>query len=377
MTNDKPKLLIAVDTYYPKIDGTLKFVEEFVKRANKDFDYHLLVPNFQKKKDKKDITFLDVSKIIVSSGYASIKISYKNIKKIKKAVKETDLVFAQGPALISFFALLLSKLYKKKCVGYMHINLWAFFDKFLVSLPSKILYHILRPLAKHYLNACSLIMIPYPQLREELEERGVKTEIKVARLGVDIEKFSPTNKKNYYKKKVGIDENKFVIGYVGRISKEKNIDILLKAFERIESKQQSHLLIVGDGPKEQVKPFKKKKNCTVTGFVNNVQDYLKAVDLFVMPSHTETTSLATLEAMSTGLPVIASKVGFMNSYIVRNHNGIFFPRNSDSLLAIKIEKLMENQELRKKLGQNARKTIAYSFSWERSINRIKRLLLQM
>ena len=49
----KPKLLIAVDTYYPKIDGMLRFVEEFIRKAKDDFDYHLLVPNFEKKKDKK------------------------------------------------------------------------------------------------------------------------------------------------------------------------------------------------------------------------------------------------------------------------------------------------------------------------------------
>ena len=96
-----------------------------------------------------------------------------------------------------------------------------------------------------------------------------------------------------------------------------------------------------------------------------------------MPSLTETTSLATLEAMSYGLPIIASKVGFMKNYIVKGYNGIFFPRDSSTMLAMKIKKLRDNIELRNKLGQNARKTIAYSFSWERSINKIKRLLMKL
>jgi len=116
------------------------------------------------------------------------------------------------------------------------------------------------------------------------------------------------------------------------------------------------------------------KNCTITGFVDNVYDYMKAMDVFVMPSLTETTSLATLEAMSSGLPVITSKVGFMKNYIVKDYNGIFFPRDSSTMLAMKIKKIRNDRDFRNKLSQNARKTIAYSFSWERSINKIKRLL---
>jgi glycosyltransferase involved in cell wall biosynthesis len=98
------------------------------------------------------------------------------------------------------------------------------------------------------------------------------------------------------------------------------------------------------------------------------------MDIFVMPSLTETTSLATLEAMASGIPIVSTKLGFMQHYIVKNYNGLFFPRNSPSMLAVQIRKLLEDDHLREKLGKNARKTVAYSFSWERSINRIKRIL---
>ena len=64
----------------------------------------------------------------------------------------------------------------------------------------------------------------------------------------------------------------------------------------------------------------------------------------------------------------------MKSYIVRGYNGIFFPKNNASVLALKIEKLLQDPGLRQKLGENARKTIVYSFSWERSIERIIYLL---
>lgn len=202
--------------------------------------------------------------------------------------------------------------------------------------------------------------------------------ITVARLGVDIDRFTPTTStenKDQWKLKMGLDPQKKVIGYVGRISKEKNTLTFLEAFKKLPHQDKYILLIVGDGAREQRIPFEQTPNCMITGFVSNVQDYLKAMDIFVMPSLTETTSLATLEAMASGLPVVATKVGFIENYITKGYNGVFFPQNSAALLATKLEKLIQNKEIRAKLGSNARKTMAYSFSWERSINRIKRILL--
>jgi glycosyltransferase involved in cell wall biosynthesis len=375
--NDKPKLLVVVDTYYPKIDGTLKFVEEFVKRIDDSFNYHLLVPNFEKKKDTRKITFIDVSRFIKSSGYSSVKLlSLKTITKVRKAVKESDLVFAQGPAMLSVMAVFFAKRFKKKSVYYMHVDSWDFFKNFLVTPFTQFLYKLMKPVIKLALNMCSLIMVPYVDLIDRLSSKGVRAPARVARLGIDIERFSPSKNLKASKKKVKINENKFVVGYVGRISNEKNIDLLMKAFKKLPNQSNLQLLMVGDGNPELVKKLKEMRNCKVTGFVNNVQEYLKAMDVFVMPSLTETTSLATLEAMSCGLPVIATKVGFIKSYLVKDHNGLFFPRNSSTMLAIKIEKLMKNPELMKTLGHNARKMVAYSFSWERSVNKMKRILLE-
>ena len=372
--NDKIKLLVAVDTYYPKIDGTLKFVEEFVKRSKDDFEIHMLVPNFQGKKSNSKITFLDVSKVVKTSGYSSIKLlSISNFLKIYRAVKNSDIVFAQGPALLTTLTILFSKILRKKCVYYMHVKIWEFFKNFLVTPITKMLYIVMKPVIKISLNLCSLIIIPYHELQEELVKEGIRTEIKIARLGVDIDKFKPVFNNSEAKKKVGIKAHDKVIGYVGRISNEKNLQMLLDAFNKIDIDNKT-LLIVGDGNSEIIDELNKVKKCKVTGFVKNVEDYLKAMDVFVMPSKTETTSLATLEAISSGLPVLVTKVGFIKNYIVKDYNGIFIARNNSELLTLKIEKILEDEIHREKISYNARKTVAYSFSWDRSINRIKRIL---
>lgn len=372
--NNKPKLLLVADTYYPKVDGTLKFIEEFMKRALDNFEISLLVPDYGTHKGKK-VTYLDVSKIWKVSGYANLAFSPSNFKKMKTAIKEADLVFIQGPAMISYLSIYYARKYNKKIFFYTHTLTWELFEKFFPLLNKPISYFI-KKLSIAMYNRCDEILVPYHELKEHLQEQGVRTEITTARLGVDIDTFNPTADKRASKEKIHLNPEKKVIGYVGRISKEKNTDLLLEAFQKIEEQDNITLLMVGDGPEKQTRELKQLKNCKVTGFVYNVQDYLKAMDIFVMPSLTETTSLATLEAMSTGLPVIATRVGFIKSYIIKNHNGLFFPRNSSSMLAVKISKLLKDREYRERLGQNARKTVAYGFSWERSINRIKRILLK-
>lgn len=373
----KIKLLLVADTYYPKVDGILKFMEEFVKRAGADFEISLLVPNLgvtKKIKGVQDITWIKPSRKLAVSGYPNLKFSRDNLRKIKQAVEKVDLVFVQGPALISYLAMHYSRKMGKRTVFYVHTISWELFAKFFPAVLRFFFLNLIKAISLGFYNKCDLVIVPYQGLKEKLEEDGMYTNMFVARLGVDIERFSPVKDNSQWKEKLKISKDKFVVGYVGRISKEKNTVVLLEAFKSLTNQDKVHLLMVGDGPKKIVREFKKLENCTVTGFVNNVPDYLKAMDVFVMPSLTETTSLATLEAMSTGLPVIASRVGFIKNYIIRNHNGLFFPKESEMILASKIDKLRKDIVLRQKLGENARKTIAYSFSWERSINRIKRIL---
>ena len=368
----KPKLVVVADTYYPKVDGVLIFMEEFLRRAHHDFDLRLLVPAFSKEKkiDSLKITFLDVYYKMKMFTYEGIKINVKNIRKIKEAVYDANTIFIQELGPVGIIALHYAQKYGKKKVLYVHNTPWDFLSKYF-SL-NRFWSEIIKQFFVRWYNKSDILLIPYPGLIDEIRIAGVHAEMQLARLGVDISRFSPLKDKDKAKTKLQLPL-KPIIGYVGRISNEKNTLTLLHAFKKLGRKD-AILLMVGDGRTELVKKFRESRNVIVTGFVNNVEEYLQAMDLFVMPSLTETTSLATLEAMATGLPVIVTKVGFMKNYIIKDHNGIFFPRNSVSLLSLKMDNLLRKSELRERLGQNARKTVTSNFTWEKSINKIKKFL---
>ncbi len=369
----KPTVLVVADTYYPKVDGILKFIEQFISRSQPDFTINLLVPDLEGKK-RSAVSYVTPSRILSLSGYPSIQFSRQNIHRIKAAIRQADLVFIQGPALLSYLCMYYAPKFQKKTVVYLHVLPWELFAKFAPPLINKLLAFIVKKVSIFLYNRCQEILVPYPELEKYLRGEGVRTKMTVARLGVDIDRFTPVQNKEGWKRKMGLDPRKKVIGYVGRISREKNIGVLLNAFRKLPGQEELFLLLVGDGPEQQKKVCRKIRNCQVTGFVENVQDYLKAMDIFVMPSLTETTSLATLEAMASGLPVIATRIGFMQSYITKGYNGTFFHRNNPSHLAAKIGQLLKEKQLCVRLGGKARRTVAYSFSWERSINKIKRIL---
>ncbi|MBS3124302.1 glycosyltransferase [Candidatus Woesearchaeota archaeon] len=373
---NKPALLLVADTFPPKVDGTVRFIEEFVSRAKDEFRITALAPNFSgnKKLPIKTI-FLPISKRIQPlPDYPTIKLSWSNLNKIKQAVKESDIVFVQGPALASLLALHYSKKYDKKSFFYLHVLPWELFE-FSSSLPlRRLLAWLVKKMFLHSYNDVDNIIVPYSRLRDKLQEEGLNAKSAICHLGVDISRFKPTKNKTEIRKKLKLPLNKKIIGYVGRISPEKNIPTLFKAFRKLPGQKGLLLLLVGSGSKKEEAKFKKIPNCRITGFVDNVQEYLQAMDLFIMPSLTETTSLATLEAMSSGLPVLATKVGYIQDYLVSGHNGQFFPKRNSSILSMKMYHLLSDKISCQKLGENARRTAAYTFSWEKSIQRIKRVL---
>jgi len=129
----RPKLLLAADTYYPKVDGTLKFMEEFLKRTKNDFEISLLVPFLGERRGEK-VTYLEPSGIFSVSGYPSLKLSFSNFHKIRTAIWQADIVFVQGPALISYLSIYYAHKFHKKTIFYTHTIAWELFEKFFPPL---------------------------------------------------------------------------------------------------------------------------------------------------------------------------------------------------------------------------------------------------
>jgi glycosyltransferase involved in cell wall biosynthesis len=371
------KIVIAVDTYFPKKDGVVRFLENVVPRLAKKYFITILAPNFNsgskyfESGNVNEILF-PVNEKRAAAGYNPV-LKTRRLKKIMlREIRNCDLVFSQDIAYLGRLAVRYGRKLGKQVISYVHQISWEQIGEIFSDNPVKRIFSssLVKFVAKGIYKKCSLLFVPSRTTAEQLKMAGIHNEKAVIHLGVDLEKFSPAKNKSSAKINARIDPSKYVVGYCGRISEEKDLLTLRDAFVMVKEKfPDSVLLIVGDGSGEDAEKLKKTQDIIVTGFVKDVSPYLKAMDIFVLPSLTETTSLATMEAMACGIPVITTPVGRLSEYVQNNANGYIFPPRNSEYLAKKIETLLSEPRKRLSMGNNARNSIS-RFSWEFTVQRM-------
>lgn len=166
---------------------------------------------------------------------------------------------------------------------------------------------------------------------------------------------------------------------VGRLSPEKGLKILLWSFkEKYSDTKNVKLIIAGDGPQrseleEIVKEIKIAEQVVFTGHRDNIQDYYKVANLFVMPSLTEGFPMALLEAMQAGLPVIATKVGGIPDIIESGVNGLLIEAGNIESLGDALEMMLSDPPRAAQLSRNGKETVKVRYAaepWARQIESV-------
>jgi len=187
--------------------------------------------------------------------------------------------------------------------------------------------------------------------------------------GIELGRFQYESKDSIRKTLKFNDEDKIII-FVGNLRKVKGVEYLIESMKEITEKEKNaKLIILGDGEErsdleELVSTLFMDKYIKFLGRISNesIPKYMMASDLFVLPSVSESFGIVNLEAMASGLPIVATKVGGVPEIIKENINGLLVePRNSIDL-SLKIIKLLHNQPLAKKISNN-NKSYVKNFSW--------------
>jgi len=373
------KLLIATDSFLPRWDGIARFLNEIIPKLSDKYEITVIAPRFKGKlKDLKNIKIIRIPLSRIHVGdYTLARIS---IKKIISAVKQADIVWTQTIGPIGMPSILIARFFKKPIAAYIHSLEWELFSKSLSPKNPfrKLIYSFTKLITRKLYNKCSLLLVPSLEVAEILNWHSIRTKKRVVHLGTDTLKFSPPEDKSIAKKKIGINPKHLVIGFTGRIGREKNIVTLYRAFLRVRKLYNNlTLLIIGKGVKELKLMLESKKDIIVVESADNIVPYLQAMDIYVMPSLTETSSLSTMEAMSCGIAVVSTPVGYIKGYIKNNYNGLFFNKKNSYELSKKISDLLNNKNLRIKLGENARKTIIAFYNWDKTTNGINKVLEEL
>ncbi|OGM01170.1 MAG: hypothetical protein A2008_07395 [Candidatus Wallbacteria bacterium GWC2_49_35] len=233
--------------------------------------------------------------------------------------------------------------------------------------------YFLAPLIKKILRGASLVITPSRQYRKILASKfgvdGAKIFVSPSG-GIDAQKFRALDK-NECRRKLGLDEKEFVIGYVSRIEKNKGWQVLVEAVSDLKKTGAAgnfKALVVGKG--SEVNKFKEKVSALglekeIMHIENTVRDELStfysASDIFIFPTLKESLGLVGIEAMACGAPVIGSRIEALGEYLIDGVTGFFFDAGSPSDLSEKITLYYKlSVEKKRKLSDNALK-MAVSF----------------
>ncbi|MCX6777686.1 MAG: glycosyltransferase [Candidatus Micrarchaeota archaeon] len=218
-----------------------------------------------------------------------------------------------------------------------------------------------------YLGLADCIITPSGIVREMLEDHGLRNVYAVPN-GIDTRVFNPKVKCSEVKKELGIEGKKMVLN-VGRLVKEKNLDVLIKsALIVLEGESDAVFVVAGGGPAEAYYRALVRKEGVEDKFIfkgylsrDLLAKYYAAADVFAFPSKFETQGLVALEAMACGTPVAGAEYLAIKEIVKSGYNGYLFDPDDHEDCA---EKLLKTMRDRSSLSKNARRT-ATQYSLEK------------
>lgn len=202
------------------------------------------------------------------------------------------------------------------------------------------------------------IHAPSESTKTELEERGLpKEKICIYPRGIDTERFTPQKRNGYLKKHHGLSDGPNFL-YVGRVSREKNLHLLVEAVRRLAPRYPNmHLVVAGEGPYlEEMKIACQGLPCTFAGYVHGtaLEELYASCDLFVFPSTTDTFGNVVLEAQASGLPVIVTDQGGPCENVLSGKTALVVPGNEIEPLEQAMAELIEAPSRIRQMGTAAR-----------------------
>ena len=209
--------------------------------------------------------------------------------------------------------------------------------------------------------------MPTEQAVSDLLPRRKKFKVPVEALsnGIDLSRFTPGKAPAEIYERYGIPKNKPIVLYVGRVDPEKSLEVLIKAFNLVLLKNpEAHLVVVGDGAsRNDLEKLSEKlgieKRTHFLGRVvgNDLPMIYRTGKLFVITSKTETQSIVVMEAMASGLPVVAVQAGAIPELVKNGKTGYLCQPDDPTAVSRAIVRLLKNDSLRQKCAKTALKNI--------------------
>ena len=368
------KIAIFSDNFYPEISGIsdsiLLLGKELAKSGHQvhffgakysQSDYAVAsLPDKELDMGKhvKFHRFLSLPMLGSPTGQSRIVIPF-GLRCLKYRKEKFDIIYTQSPYGMGMEALFMSRLFGVPLIGTNHTPITEFTRYIPFSNP--LFDWIGLKFVSWYYNRCKFVSAPFQGILDEMKTYGFKRPCQALSNPIDVANFvSPTlESKKQLKEKYGVSGKKILI-YAGRLAPEKQINVIIEALKEVlEKVPEAFLFITGIGNAEKpllelTKKLGLENNVKFFGRVSDEQHVTtyQAADIFVIMSTAETQSLSLMKAMSVGIPVVGADAWALPNYIGRDEKrGYVVPIGDEKKLAERLIFLLENDEVRKNMGQ--------------------------
>ncbi|MCH4826222.1 glycosyltransferase family 4 protein [Planococcus halocryophilus] len=365
------KILIVTETFLPSTDGIVTRLTACIRWLHRDgHEIQIIAPDL-------GVTEFDgaVVKGIPAFAfpfYRSKKFAFPN-RLVKKYMLEfnPDVVHVVNPAVVGYSGVTYAKKLAIPMIASYHTNIPQYMAYYKLGKLDWLMWWFMKKMH----NAADLNLCTSHTVLKELEEKGFER-LQVWKRGVDTKKFHPKHATTDLRSRLTNGQNdKILLLYVGRLAAEKEIE---KIRDVLLASDRFCLAIVGDGPhRKELEAYFQKTQTVFTGFIHGdeLTSAFASGDVFVFPSTTETLGLVIMEAMASGLPVVAAESGPTKEQVADRENGLLYDSKDPESFKQTILQL-EDKNFRQQLAQQALLDVA-DLGWAAVAQQIRDLYKQV
>lgn len=368
------KIAMFTDAYFPRINGVSVSVKSFATELSR-IGHEVCVVCLEYSQEQQRSSFFNEKESDATAPFKILRIPSTSVvfskedrivrlntwHYLKKSLDKfkPDVVHLNSEWTIGYLGSIYARHRKLPCVFTFHTMWEDYLSNYVNFLPDISLRKIGAGIVKYYLKRADEIIAPTQRIASVVSRYGIDKMPDILPTGIPEEKLKYSIKRGMavrsrlYSKCPGIKGKKILL-FVGRVVKEKNCAFLLDVLREIQKKnKKTAVLFVGNGPYlEELKELAENQNLTdsvfFTGYIpgEDLIYFYRMASVFTFPSKTETQGLVTVEAMLSGLPVVAiGELGTVD--VMQGDNGGFMVKDDVNEFAQKVQLLLEDQNLRK------------------------------
>jgi phosphatidylinositol alpha 1,6-mannosyltransferase len=280
---------------------------------------------------------------------------------------QPDLFHIATPDLLGLGALRAARKRKTPVVASYHTHFTSYLDYYRLGILEGGVWSYLR----WFYRQCRHVYVPSKSMEGVLRTHGIDGNLRLWPRGVDSARFNPSKRSREWRETRGISESDVAVTFVSRLVAEKGLSVVADVFTGLTERGIAHrAVIVGDGPE------RKHLQSVLPGAIfeghrtgDELAEAYASSDIFLFPSETETFGNVTLEALSSGLPVVVADATGSRSLVTDGVNGFLAPPRNSAVFLDRVERLISDSQLRRETANAARES-AESYDWSTVLNQI-------